>query len=83
MTDLHYMSATEALRAFRARTLSPVELMEAVIARADKVDGTVNALCHRFDERALDQARQAEARYMGKGEPPRPLDADFGFTRGR
>ena len=74
MTDLHYMSATEALRAFRARTLSPVELMEAVIARADKVDGTVNALCHRFDERALDQAREAEARYMGKGEPPRPLE---------
>ncbi len=74
MTELHYLSATEALRGFRARTLSPVELMEAVIQRADKVDGTVNALCHRFDERALEQARQAEARYMGNGEPPRPLE---------
>jgi amidase len=74
MTELHYMSATDALRAFRARTLSPVELLEAVIARADKVDDTVNALCHRFDERALEQARQAEARYMGKGDAPRPLE---------
>jgi len=74
MTELHYMSATEALSAFRDKTLSPVELMEAVIARADKVDGTVNALCHRFDERALDQARAAEQRYSGKGEPPRPLE---------
>ena len=74
MTELHYMSATEALRAFRARTLSPVELMEAVIERADKVDRTINALCHRFDERALEQARQAEDRYMGNGEPPRPLE---------
>ena len=74
MTELHYLSATEALHAFRARTLSPVELMEAVIERADKVDGTVNALCHRFDERALEQARKAEARYMGNGEPPRPLE---------
>ena len=74
MTELHYLSATEALRAFRARTLSPVELMDAVIARAEKVEATVNALCHRFDERALEQARQAEARYMGNGEPPRPLE---------
>jgi Asp-tRNA(Asn)/Glu-tRNA(Gln) amidotransferase A subunit family amidase len=74
MTELHYLSATEALQAFRARTLSPVELMEAVLARADKVDGTINALCHRFDERALDQAREAEQRYMGNGEPPRPLE---------
>lgn len=74
MTELHYLSATEALRAFRERSLSPVELMEALIARADKVDGTVNALCHRFDERALDQAREAEKRYLGKGESPRPLE---------
>jgi Asp-tRNA(Asn)/Glu-tRNA(Gln) amidotransferase A subunit family amidase len=74
MTEVHYLSATEALRAFRNKKLSPVELVEAVIARADKVDGTVNALCHRFDERALEQARKAEARYMGHGEPPRPLE---------
>ena len=32
MTQLHYMSASEALREFRARTLSPVELLEAVIS---------------------------------------------------
>jgi Asp-tRNA(Asn)/Glu-tRNA(Gln) amidotransferase A subunit family amidase len=74
MTELHYLSATDALNAFRAKTLSPVELMEAVLARADKVEGVVNALCHRFDERALDQARAAEARYLGRGEPPRPLE---------
>jgi Asp-tRNA(Asn)/Glu-tRNA(Gln) amidotransferase A subunit family amidase len=74
MTDLHYLSATETLSLFRARALSPVELMEAVLARADKVDSAVNALCHRFDERALEQARRAEARYLGRGEPPRPLE---------
>ena len=39
MTDLHYLSATEAIAAFRARELSPVELLEAVIARAE--DGVV------------------------------------------
>jgi Asp-tRNA(Asn)/Glu-tRNA(Gln) amidotransferase A subunit family amidase len=75
MTDeLHYLSATDALRKFRARELSPVELMESVIARAEAVEPTVNALCHRFFERALGEARAAEDRYMGRGEPPRPLE---------
>lgn len=71
---LHELSATEALARFRARELSPVELTEAVIARADEVDGTVNALCCRFDDEALAQARAAERRYAPGGEPPRPLE---------
>ena len=62
MTDLHYLSATEALERFRARELSPVELLDAVIARAEEVEPTVNALCHRFDDEAREQARTAEAR---------------------
>lgn len=74
MDELHYISATEALGRFRARELSPVELMAAIIARADAVDPAVNALCHRFDDEAMTQARAAEARYAGKGEPPRPLE---------
>ena len=74
MTDLHYLSATEALERFRARELSPVELLEAVIARAEEVEPTVNALCHTFYDEARAQAREAEARYAGKGEPPRPLE---------
>jgi amidase len=74
LTDLHYLSASEALRRFRARELSPVELMAAVIARAEAVEPKVNALCHRFFDEALDQARDAEAAYMGRGEGPRPLE---------
>ena len=35
--DLCYLPAHEALARFRAKTLSPVELMEAVIARAEAV----------------------------------------------
>jgi amidase/aspartyl-tRNA(Asn)/glutamyl-tRNA(Gln) amidotransferase subunit A len=48
--------------------------MEAVIARTEQVDGDVNAVCHRFFDQALDQAREAEDRYMGKGDAPRPLE---------
>lgn len=73
-TELAYLPATEALRRFRDRTLSPVELMGAVIARAEAAEPTVNALAERTFEAAMDAARAAEARYAGKGEPPRPLE---------
>ena len=75
MTEpLHYLSATEALAAFRARELSPVELLDAVIARAEAMEPTVNALCHTYYDEAREQARAAEARYAGRGEAPRALE---------
>jgi Asp-tRNA(Asn)/Glu-tRNA(Gln) amidotransferase A subunit family amidase len=72
--SLHYLSATEALAAFRARALSPVELLDAVIARAEAVEPTVNALCHTYYDEAREQARAAEARYAGRGREPRALE---------
>jgi len=72
--DLCYLSGTEALRLFRAEQLSPVELTEAVIARAESVEPGINAFAETFYEQALEQAKAAEARYAGTGEPPRPLE---------
>lgn len=72
--DLHYISATEAIRLFSSKELSPVELLTAVIDRAEVVEPVVNSLCHTFYDEALQQARQAEARYAGKGPAPRPLE---------
>ena len=74
MSDLAYLSAAEALEAFRARTLSPVELTEEVIARAEATEPQINALTYRYFEEALSEARQAEARFMGRGPDPRPLE---------
>jgi Asp-tRNA(Asn)/Glu-tRNA(Gln) amidotransferase A subunit family amidase len=74
VSELHYLSATEALARFRSRELSPVELLDAVIARADAVEPTVNALCHTFYDAARAQAREAERRYAGRGEAPRALE---------
>ena len=37
--DLRYLQAVEALALFRQRKLSPVELMQAVIARAGQAPG--------------------------------------------
>ena len=74
MTDLHYLTATEALRLFRSRELSPAELMEAVIARAEAVEPAINAFAETRYEQAMDQAREAEARYAGRGPEPGPLE---------
>src|SRR5690554_5582498 len=74
MTDLCYLTATQALRRFRRRTLSPVELVQALIARTEAVNPRLNAFTFLFPERALAAARQAEARYAGTGEAPRPLE---------
>ncbi len=71
--DLCYMPAHEALSRFRAKTLSPVELMEAVIARAAAVQGKVNSLTFTHFDRAMDQARKAEAKYA-RGARTRALE---------
>jgi Asp-tRNA(Asn)/Glu-tRNA(Gln) amidotransferase A subunit family amidase len=64
MTDeLAYTSAQSALDLYRARKLSPVEVLDAVIARAEQVEPTVNAFAETFYDAAHDQARQAERRY--------------------
>ena len=74
MSDLHYLPATEALRLFRSRELSPVELVSAVIERAEAVEPVINAFAETFFDEAMAAARAAEARYAGNGAPPRPLD---------
>ena len=44
--ELYYLSATEALSKFKNKTLSPVELIKAVIDRSEKVNSKINA--HNF-----------------------------------
>jgi aspartyl-tRNA(Asn)/glutamyl-tRNA(Gln) amidotransferase subunit A len=72
--DLAYLPALEQLRLFRARELSPVEVLQAQLERADALAESVNALTWRFDEAALAAAREAENRYFGNGDDPRPLE---------
>jgi aspartyl-tRNA(Asn)/glutamyl-tRNA(Gln) amidotransferase subunit A len=74
VNDLHYLSAGQALAMFRAKELSPVELVSAVIARAEAVEPAINAFAQTFYEEALQAAKIAEARYAGHGDQARPLD---------
>jgi amidase len=71
--DLCYLPAHEALARFRAKTLSPVDLMQAAIARAEAVKDPINALTHTHFDEALDLARKAEAKYA-RGARVRALE---------
>ena len=66
--NLCYITAEQAVAAFKARQLSPVELMRAVIARCELVNPKVNALTYMYFDRALDEAKEAERRYAGGEE---------------
>jgi Asp-tRNA(Asn)/Glu-tRNA(Gln) amidotransferase A subunit family amidase len=65
--DLCYMTATEAIAAFKNRTLSPVELLKAIIARCEQLQPKVNALTYTYFDRALEQAKAAEVQYTRRG----------------
>ncbi|MDX1698462.1 MAG: amidase, partial [Thiohalobacterales bacterium] len=74
MTDaLHYLSASEALQRFRQRSLSPVELLEALIDRAGQVEPVINAFADTYFDEAMQQARRAEQKYA-RGQRTRPLE---------
>jgi len=72
--DLCYMPATEALARFRARTLSPVELTEAVIRRAEAISKTVNPFADRYFEEAMERAKAVEAKYTRTDSRPHRLE---------
>ena len=72
--DLCYLSAVEALKLFRSRALSPVELLQAQIARAAEVEPRINAFSETFFDEAIAAARKAEARYMKSDGRARRLE---------
>ena len=59
--DLHFLSAAEAGRGIARRELSPVELLEAVLARIAAVDGKIHSYITLLAEPARAAARRAEA----------------------
>ncbi|MFA5912669.1 MAG: amidase family protein, partial [Burkholderiales bacterium] len=85
--DLVYASATELLRRYRAKQLSPVEVTQAVLARIRELNPKLNAYCVVDEEAALAAARAAQARWA-QGAPLGALDGvpvsikDLLLTRG-
>ena len=73
MNEPWSLTAADALAAMRAKDLSPVELLESVIARAEAVEPTVNAFAERRYEQALVAASASADRYAD-GARIRPLE---------
>ena len=57
--DLCFVSAADLGRLYRQRRVSPLEVMEAVLARVDAVNPVLNAYVTLAREPALAAARRA------------------------
>jgi aspartyl-tRNA(Asn)/glutamyl-tRNA(Gln) amidotransferase subunit A len=66
------LGAAELGRAFRAGTLDPVDVVDALAARAEAVEPAINAMPTRDPSRR--EAAEASARRHARGEPIGPLD---------
>ena len=72
--DLCYLSATEAIKKFKTRELSPVELCNALIKRNESIGKKLNATTYTFFENARKKARLAEKAYKKRRTIPRKLN---------
>ncbi len=72
-TDLCYLAATEALQHFRDGKLSPVELLRALIDRAETAEPHINAFTYTHFDEAMDLAKKAERKYA-RGQRTRTLE---------
>ncbi len=84
---LCWLPATELAALIRARTLSPVEVTEAVLARIHRLNGATRAYITVADEYAMRAAQEAEAAVL-RGDPLGVLHGvpvsvkDLSYTKG-
>ena len=67
-TDMGFMPATEMIAAIKKKTLSPREIVEALLARVEKINPKVNAYCTVVPEMALEAAKKAETEIRQGGK---------------
>lgn len=73
MSDLASLPATELVTAYRAGTVSPVEVTDAVLARVDEREPELHALYATDPDAARAAARESERRWHAS-EPLGPVD---------
>jgi aspartyl-tRNA(Asn)/glutamyl-tRNA(Gln) amidotransferase subunit A len=67
VTDLHFLTIAEASAIIRAKSISPVELTQAFVARIRAFDQQLNSHILVLEEAALADARRAETEIMAGG----------------
>lgn len=73
MTSLPDLSAAELVVAYRDKTLSPVDVVDAVLARIDAWEPKLQAL-YAYDPAGARQAAAQAARRWAEGRPLGPVD---------
>jgi aspartyl-tRNA(Asn)/glutamyl-tRNA(Gln) amidotransferase subunit A len=73
MEEIIALSAAQLAEAYRARTLSPVEVVDALAERIERLDSDLGAFTTLCLDRARAEAAAAEAAYRG-GTQARPLE---------
>jgi len=71
--DLCSLSATDLVRCYAKRQLSPVEVTRAVLERIEKLNPILNAFCFINSRSSLNEAKQSEKRWA-KNSPLGLLD---------
>ncbi|MFE6964098.1 amidase [Agromyces sp. NPDC057679] len=71
--ELFRLTATEASELMRRRELSPVDLLESVIARTEATEPVINSVTEQWIDEARAAAVASEARFAA-GEAPRALE---------
>ncbi|MCX7361210.1 MAG: amidase family protein, partial [Alphaproteobacteria bacterium] len=70
--DLCHLPASTLRAHIAARKVSPVELMTAVLARAERLQPELNCFITLIGEQAMEAARESE-RVLMRGEAQGPL----------
>jgi aspartyl-tRNA(Asn)/glutamyl-tRNA(Gln) amidotransferase subunit A len=65
--DLNFMPAVALAPMIRTKKISPVEVMQALLRRVEKLEPQLNAFASFDGDRAMAKAREAEAALMGSG----------------
>lgn len=73
MSALHWLSAVDLVRAYRNRSLSPLDVTRALLDRIAALDGEINSFCFIDRNAALGEAGRSEQRWL-RGEPLGRLD---------
>ena len=74
MNNFHYLSVAELLRAYRARSASPLDAVRAAYARIARIEPRINAFCVLANEaEALRLGAESEARWR-EGRPRGEMD---------
>jgi aspartyl-tRNA(Asn)/glutamyl-tRNA(Gln) amidotransferase subunit A len=71
--DPALLSATELVKLYQAKKLSPVEATKATLARIERFNAIVNAFCHLDGDGAQKAAQASEARWQA-GKPQGLVD---------